>query len=110
MRVLGPDRHEIAGPCRFTAQAPDDQGLADRRLFIRSSEAVVDLHPSLSGAFAEISRSYPPRSLSVQELMVHVHQVLVHEAIVAFDMSAEPPGLVAGRRRSAELRGRIGWR
>ena len=93
---------------RAAAQAADDDGFAERRLFVGTRKAVIDFHPARTGAAFEIARHHLARGAAVQELMVHVHQVLVHETVVAGDVLAESPRLVGGVSRCADPRQRGG--
>ncbi len=119
VRILGADGHLVAivGPAA-AALAAEDHPLAERHAAAGAGEGVVDLEPVLAHAAAEVARPDLPHLRPVQELMVHVHQVLVHERVVTADRLAEAPGLVAGigdgpetrerhlRRRGGRHRGR----
>ena len=94
--IFGAHRHQVARRAGTTAQAADDDGLAKGRLLAGPGKAVIDFHPAFARAAAEIARHDFAGGAPVQELMVHVHQVLMHEGVVAGDELAEPPGLVGG--------------
>ena len=110
MRVLGADGHLVAvvGPAADAGAAEDDafaQGLAAAL----AGEGVVDLEPILAHAAAEVAGLDGTHVGAVEELMVHVHQVLVHEAVMAADRAAEPPGFVVGVGDAAEAGQRVGF-
>lgn len=75
-------------------------GLADDDLLAKGlaprepREAVARLHEPVSDARLDQPRADLPHQPPVQELMVHVHQVLVHERVVAADAPIEDPQAV----------------
>src|SRR5579871_5628314 len=102
MRILGADRHAVARLGGVEAETSHDQGFAERLLRVRAREGVVELHPAITIALAEIARRHLSGGAAMKKLMVHVHQVFMHERVVTIDDLAEASGLVAFVRHGAE--------
>ena len=96
IRILGSDRHHVPlGVVAVGAAAlAENRRLAERLPAAGAGETVFRFHPVLAAILAEQARPHLAHDPAVQELMVHVHQVLVHETVVAGDLAAEPAGLV----------------
>ena len=73
-------------------RAAEDGGFAQRLFAAGAGEGVLHFQPGLAQAPAEIARADLAHLAAVQELMVHVHQVLVHEGVMAGDLAAEAAG------------------
>ena len=105
--IAGPDRHQILVVALAGAAAlAQDRGLAQRLFPAFPREGVIDLHPVLALTQAAETGADLAHLPAVQELMVHVHQVLVHEAVVAGDFTAQAARLVGRVRRGPETRER----
>src|SRR5579863_3179281 len=106
VRIFRADGHAVARPGGVEPEASHDQGFAKWLLRVRPREGIVEFHPALACPPAEIAWRNLSGGPTVKKLMVHIHQVFMHERIVAVDDLAKAPrlvGLVAG---SAEAR----WR
>ena len=79
--------------------APEDRGLAERLPPPGPRERILRLDPIRPPLLPHEARLDLPHLLAVQELMIHVHQVLVHEAVVAPHFAPEPPRLEPRDRR-----------
>ena len=110
IRIFGANGHQVARRPGATAQGPGDDGLAERRLLVGTRKTVIHFDPATAGAAAEIARRDLAGGPPVQELMVHVHQVLVHEGVVALHQFSEPARPVGGFGRGADAVGWIGRR
>ena len=97
VRVDGPDGHQVlVVTLAGRAALAQDRGFAEWLLPALAGKGVIHLQPVIALAHAAETGAYLAHLPAVQELMVHVHQVLVHEAIMAGHFTAEPPGAVGG--------------
>ena len=94
IRVLRPDRHQVL--LAVLRGLSEDELLSERLTTSGAREGVVRLHPAVTVAQVEEDGLDAPHETAVQELMVHIHQVLVHEGVVAADLAIEVAGLVMG--------------
>src|SRR5579862_1011947 len=107
VRIFRADGHAVARLGGVEPEASHDQGFAKRLLRVRPREGVVEFHPTLARPPAEIAWRNLSGGSTVKKLMVHIHQVFMHERIVAVDDPAKAPrlvGLVAGRAETRWLR------
>jgi hypothetical protein len=54
---------------------------------------VIDFQPISTLPATEVARTHFPHLPAVKELMIHVHQVFVHESVVAALLPSKMPGL-----------------
>ena len=103
VRVAGAHRHHaLVGLVGRLLAGAEHERFAHRLLAFHPRERVVDLDPVVAAAPAPPPRAHLPHLLAMQELMVHVHQVLVHERVVALDLAAEAARLVCAVVRRFE--------
>ena len=101
VRILGADGHHVA-IARLSCRAFTEHELLTQRLPAGGAfERVIGFHPGLALPHAEKQCLDPAHQAPVQELMVHIHQILVHESVMAVDAAFEIACLVVwiGRRR-----------
>ena len=95
VRIGGTDGHNLFHRLfpTFEIMVPsEDQRLSQGLVATFTGKALAGLHKILARVLTEKTGRNRPHLTTVQELMVHVHQVLMHESIVAFQPWAELTG------------------
>ena len=110
IRIFRAHRHQVACRPGAATQVAYDDGFTQRRPLVGPRKTVVHFHPAIAETAAEKTRRDLAGGPAVQELVVHVHQVLVHEAVVALHELSKAPRLVSGVGCGADARERFGGR
>ena len=91
----------------MSTKAPDDHRFSNRPSLIGAVETVIELDPVAASAASKIARCHLARRPPMQELMVHIHQVFMHEGVMTAHDFPETAGLirsVVGRAQSVRRR------
>src|SRR5215813_2160980 len=104
--IIRPYRHQlvIALHIRFTTLSHDQEVRAF--VLLSTFKPVLSFGPSVSGLITQSYRLDAAHQLAMEELMVHVHQVFVHESVVALDHTGKVHRAVFAGRPFGYLRKR----